>query len=127
MNEGNILSTDRKNSNYCIYCLDKLKTYQRETNLFEFSPDTNGKDLKIRKNDITLQWLHFAMASLCNGYVTFKKAVGKYLINKDLYFHFRFSRSSLFTNKAYHLSWQQAMPGNIGLSSRTSKPIEIQH
>ena len=26
------------------------------------------KELKIRKNDVTLQWLHFVMASLCNSF-----------------------------------------------------------
>ena len=29
---------------------------QRETKLFEFSLDTNKEDLKIRINDVTLQW-----------------------------------------------------------------------
>ena len=43
-----------------------LKTYQREAKLFEFSRDMNRKDLKVRKNDINLQWLHFLMASLSN-------------------------------------------------------------
>ena len=65
-----------------------------------------AKELKIRKSDITLQWLHFVMASLCqgtksycNGCVAFKKAVCKYLINKDVCFCFRFFFSSMFINK----------------------------
>ena len=41
-----------------------LKTYQGETKLFEFSRDTNGKELMIGKY-VTLQWLHFVMACLC--------------------------------------------------------------
>ena len=31
MTESNIRGADRKNSCYCIYCVDVLKTYQRET------------------------------------------------------------------------------------------------
>ena len=34
-----------------------LKTYQRETTLFEFPRDAHRKELKIKTN-ITLQWLH---------------------------------------------------------------------
>lgn len=26
------------------------------------------KELKIRKSDVTLEWIHFVMASLCNGF-----------------------------------------------------------
>ena len=50
-----------------------LKTYQRETKLFEFSRDANREGLKIRKKRHSictvfvaialLQWLH------CNGFV----------------------------------------------------------
>ena len=40
-----------------------LKTYQRETKLFEFSLYTNREESNLRKNDITLQWLCF------NGFV----------------------------------------------------------
>ena len=29
---------------------------------------TKGKKLKIRKNDVTLQWLHFVIASVCYGF-----------------------------------------------------------
>ena len=47
--EGNISSTDLKDSYYCIYCLDMLKTYQRVTDFFEFSGKANTKELKIRK------------------------------------------------------------------------------
>ena len=59
MTKDNIPDTDRKNSNYCIYCPDMLKTYRRETKLFELLLDTNREELKIRKNDFTLKWLHF--------------------------------------------------------------------
>ena len=58
MTEGNIPSTDRKNSYYFIYFLNMLNTYQRETKLFKFSPYTNGDEFtkkKPKKNDITLQ------------------------------------------------------------------------
>ena len=44
-----------------------LKTYQREAKLFEFLRDTNGKELKIRKHNVTLRRLHIVMASLCQG------------------------------------------------------------
>ena len=40
---------------------DVLTTYQRETKLFEFSRDKNRKELKMKLNDVTLQWLDFAM------------------------------------------------------------------
>ena len=38
-----------------------LKTYQRETKLFEHSQDTNREDLRIRKSNLILQWFHFAL------------------------------------------------------------------
>ena len=47
----------RKNNYYCIYCLDMLKTFQRETKLFEYSRNMNREEMSIRKNDVTLQWL----------------------------------------------------------------------
>ena len=45
MTEGKISGTDLKISYYSSYCPDTLKTYQRETKLFEFSPDTNRGEL----------------------------------------------------------------------------------
>ena len=36
MTEVNFASADRKKSYYCIYCLDMLKIYLKETKLFEF-------------------------------------------------------------------------------------------
>ena len=48
-----------KNNYYCIYCSYMLKTYQGEAKLFEFSQDMNRAQLKIRKNNVTLQWLRF--------------------------------------------------------------------
>ena len=63
MTEGNIAGADRKNSYYCAHFPDILKTYQRETALFKLSRNMNRKQLKIRKNDVTLQWFHFVMAS----------------------------------------------------------------
>ena len=78
MAKGNVLGKDRINSYYCISCPDMLKTYQRDTALFEFSRDTSREDLEIKKRRhfamAFLQWLH------CNG--------------------FRFSYSPMFTNKA---------------------------
>ena len=42
-----------------------LKIYhQREAKLFEISRDTNMEELKIKKNDVTLQWL------CCNDFVS---------------------------------------------------------
>ena len=63
-----------KNSYYCIYSKDILKTYQRENKLFEFSRYTNREKLRKRKNDLTLQQLR------CSGFL--------------------FSCSAMFTNKA---------------------------
>ena len=39
LTEGNISCTDQKNNYLCIYYQDMLKTYIRETKLFEFSQD----------------------------------------------------------------------------------------
>ena len=44
MTEDNIPVTDQKNSYHCIYCPDTLKTYPRQTKLFEFSRDTNKEE-----------------------------------------------------------------------------------
>ena len=48
--------------------------------------------MKIRKNDVTMQRLDFAMDSLCydttllrNSYIAFKKVACKYFMNKDAY------------------------------------------
>ena len=57
MTEGTIPSTDKKKL-LLYYCQDMLKTSQRESKFFELS-----RDVKIRKKDITLQWLHI------NGFV----------------------------------------------------------
>ena len=112
MTEGNIPGTDWKNS-YCIYCLDMLKTFQRKPKLFEFLGDSNWEELKI-KNNITLQWLHFAMASLFNGStlqwhdinlqwicsLLYLKAVCIYFISKAIYLCFHLFCLSMFTSKA---------------------------
>ena len=42
-----------------------FETYQRETKSYEFLQDTNREDLKTGKIGTIL---HFAMASLCNGF-----------------------------------------------------------
>ena len=51
----------KKLSYCCIYCTDMLRTYQRRTKLFEFSRDTSRREFNVRKNDLTCQWLYFAM------------------------------------------------------------------
>ena len=51
-----------KMSYYCIYCPDMLKTYRRETTVFEFSRERNRKELRKRKRDVNLQCLR------CNGF-----------------------------------------------------------
>ena len=51
---------------YCIYCAAMLEIYQRKTEFFEFLGDSNWEKLKTRKNNVTLQWFYFSMASLCN-------------------------------------------------------------
>ena len=45
MTEGNIYGTDRKSTYYCVYCPNMLKTYQRQSKLFEFSGDINRNAL----------------------------------------------------------------------------------
>lgn len=55
INEGSNLNTDRKT--VMIF----FARIQRETKLLEFLRDTNSEKLKIRKNDVTFQWLHFAI------------------------------------------------------------------
>ena len=47
MIEGNISGTDKKNSSWCFYCPDILKTNQTETKSYQFSRDTSGEELKI--------------------------------------------------------------------------------
>ena len=81
------------------------KTYQKETKLFEFLQDTNSKVLKIKKNNVSLQWLHFAKTRrslqwLCSPYI----AVYKCFINKDIYFCCRSSLSLMSTKKATSFS-----------------------
>ena len=56
--EGNIFGTDQKISYYCVYYPDMLKTYQRQTKLYEFLWNTNGEGLDLEKT-----------VSLCTGFV----------------------------------------------------------
>ena len=57
--EGNIPGADRKTVIVFIARMC-LKIYQRKTASFEFSRDTDMEELKL-KNDITMQWLCFAV------------------------------------------------------------------
>ena len=93
MTKTSINSAHRKNSYYCICSVDMLKTYQKETKFFKFPQDSNRKELKIKKTDVTLQWFHFARAW------TFKISASKFFINKEAHFRFRFSHSLKFTSK----------------------------
>ena len=119
MTDGNISGTNQKKNYYCIYCPDMKKTYQRETKLLEFSRDTNREELKIRKSDVTLQWLYgnscTAMASLrwlhCIGFL-------QWLLHLLLAYVYK---------QSYHLSWRRAILKNIAPSSRTYKPMKMQH
>ena len=61
MTEGNIPGSDRKKQLLPYLLPDMLNTYQREIKLFELSQDANWKELKVRKNQDTLQWPR------CNG------------------------------------------------------------
>ena len=88
-----------------------IKLTNEKLKLFEFSWDTNRKELRARCQS--------------HGCVGFKNAIWKYFTNKDVYFRFRFSRSPLFTNEATSF-WQRAIPENIGLHSKSSKPMKIQ-
>ena len=56
MTEGNIPGSDRKKQLLPYLLPDMLNTYQGEIKLFELSQDTNGKELKVRKKQDTLQW-----------------------------------------------------------------------
>ena len=80
-----------------------LKDYQKEIKLFEFSQDRKREYLKIRKN-LAMNSFHW---HFCNG--------------------LRFSRSLIFTNKGYHLSWRWALPEKIGPSSKTYRRMNMQH
>ena len=65
-----------------------LKTNQKEIKLFEFSWDTNSrKELKIRKNDETSQWFHFARAQhhIAKGKAEEKSQVNKSNTNCSLF------------------------------------------
>ena len=69
MTEGNI-----QNNHYCFYCLDIIKTYQRETKLFEFSRVANNEVLKIIKNDFNLEWLHCSVFNFSHFPILTNKA-----------------------------------------------------
>ena len=112
----------RKNNYYCIYCLDMLKTFQRETKLFEYSRNMNREEMSIRKNNVTLQWLRcnvfFSIALLqwfcwngfdvrCNG--------------------FRFSCLSMFANKVTIFLDNGFFQEISTRPSRNSKPMKMQH
>ena len=54
MTEGNIPGTDKKTVIIVLFLPEFVKKLTK-TKLFEFSQDTNREELKIRKNEITLQ------------------------------------------------------------------------
>ena len=70
--------TEGKNGYYCIYCSDMLKIYQRETKLFDLSPDTyelNVKKTTSLRNGfvlmVLLQWVSlqsFLLISFASAY-----------------------------------------------------------
>ena len=62
MTEGNIPDADKnKNCHYCIYGSDMLKLTIEKLSLSVHEKQIGKKVLEIRKNDATLQLLHFAM------------------------------------------------------------------
>ena len=62
MTEGNIPDADKnKNCHYCIYGSDMLKLTIEKLSLSVHEKQIGKKVLEIRKNDVTLQLLHFAM------------------------------------------------------------------
>ena len=62
MTEGNIPDADKnKNCHYCIYGSDMLKLTIEKLSLSVHEKQIGKKVLDIRKNDVTLQLLHFAM------------------------------------------------------------------
>ena len=71
-----------KNSYYCIYCTDMLKTEQRQNKLFEFSQNSKREEFKITKNGVTLQWLRNLC---CDGFRFFCLLMftNKVIINVD--------------------------------------------
>ena len=95
------------------------KSYQRENKFLEFSQDTKREELKIRKSDVTLQWLHdnscIVMASLrrlhCIGFVQWLS----YLLLAYVY------------KQSYHLAGRQTKLENIGPPSRTYTPMKMHH
>ena len=102
--DDNIVSIDRKSSYYCIYC-------QRVED-------------KEKSCHFTTASLCQGTASLCNCYVTFKKAICKYFIKKM--YTFVFASSVIYVYKQNYPSWRRAIPENIDSSSRTSKLISMQ-
>ena len=68
-----------------------LKINQRETKLFVFSRDTNREELKIRKNNVNLQWL-------CNNDFT-GMVLLQWLCCNGFVLIVRVSPACLFTNK----------------------------
>ena len=72
MTEGNILGASQKDSYFCIYCPNMLKTYQRKSILFEFLPYTNREELQITAvaslgNVFPLQCLDVTLQQLCSS------------------------------------------------------------
>ena len=95
--QGNIPDADGKNSYHSIYWLAVLKTFHRETKLFEFSRDTNREELKINKK-VTLYQLRCNDFFVCYGF--------RFFLDKQ----------------SYYFSWQRAMPENARASTSVSKP-----
>ena len=110
----------RKNNYYCIYCLDMLKTFQRETKLFEYSRNMNREEMSIRKNNVTLQWLR------CNVFF-FNSFVAMVLLEWLRCNGFRFSCLSMFANKVTIFLDNGFFQEISARPSRNSKPMKMQH
>ena len=74
-----------------------LKTFQRDTKLFEFSRNMNREEMKIRKNNVTLQWLR------CNGLVSIKLCCNG-LAGMDSLQWFSFLLFVYVSKQSHHLS-----------------------
>ena len=116
MTEGNIPVTDRKKQ----LLLYLLPGYSKNL-LKEKLNCLNSYELRIGKswklNEVILEWLHFAMASLSNGTTLLDNGFWNsfeiaflWIFHKSRSILFLpFSYLSMFTYKSYYLSWRRVI------------------
>ena len=95
-----------------LYLLPGYEFTKVKIKFLEFSHETANREIEDNK-----EWRHFATVSLqwlrCNGFLA--------MASLQLFFFLPFA----YIYKQRHcLSWQRAIPGNIGLAPRTSQPMK---